>query len=169
MAGKEIAVKKYVVKLEADERDRLNDLIRSGKRAAQLLTKARILLKADVSDAGEGWSDSRISEALDTSIATIERTRQQLVEEELEAVLTRKYNPNSARPRIFDGEAKAKLIALSCMTPPEGYARWSLSLLEEKIVELNIVAKASDKTIGRILIKTGSSGNRVGGFERDAA
>ena len=75
MAGKEIAVKKYVVRLDAEERDRLGELIRKGKRSAQLLTKARILLKADVSDAGEGWSDSRIAAALDTSIATVERTR----------------------------------------------------------------------------------------------
>ena len=81
MAGKEIAVKKYVVRLDAEERDRLNELIRKGKRSAQLLTKARILLKADISDAGEGWSDSRIAAALDTSIATVERTRRQLVEE----------------------------------------------------------------------------------------
>ena len=108
MAGKEIAVKKYVVRLEAEERDRLNELIRKGKRSAQLLTKARILLKADVSDAGEGWSDSRIAAALHTSIATVERTRRQLVEEGFEAVLTRKYNPKSARPRIFDGAAEAK-------------------------------------------------------------
>lgn len=157
MAGKEIGVKKYVVRLEADERDRLSDLIRSGKRAAQLLTKARILLKADVSDAGEGWSDSRIAEALDASISTIERTRRQLVEEGFEAVLSRKHNPNSARRRIFDGEAEAKLIALSCSKPPEGCARWSLSLLEEKVVELNIVAKASDNTIGRTLKKISSS------------
>ena len=85
MAGKEIAVKKYVVRLGADERAQLNDLIRSGKRAAQLLTKARILLKADVSEAGEGWSDSAIADALDTSIANIERTRRQLVEEGFEA------------------------------------------------------------------------------------
>ena len=80
MAGKEIAVKKYIVRLSADERDQLLSLIRSGKRSAQLLTKARILLKADVSEAGEGWSDSRIVEALDTSVANIERTRGQLVE-----------------------------------------------------------------------------------------
>ena len=106
MAGKEIAVKKYVVRLSAQERDQLKDLIRSGKRSAQLLTKARILLKADVSEPGEGWSDSRIAAALDTSIANIERTRRQLVEEGFEAVLRRKYNPNSARPRIFDGVQK---------------------------------------------------------------
>ena len=106
MAGKEVAVKKYVVRLTDEERNRLNELIRKGKRSAQLLTKARILLKADVSDAGDGWSDSAIAEALDTSVATVERTRRQLVEEGFEAVLTRKYNPNSARPQIFDGARK---------------------------------------------------------------
>ena len=159
MAGKEIAVKKYVVRLDAEKRDRLDELIRKGKRSAQLLTKARILLKADVSDAGEGWSDSRIAAALDTSIATVERTRRQLVEEGFEAVLARKYNSNSARPRIFDGAAEAKLIALTLSPAPEGFARWSLRLLEEKVVELNIVEKASDNTIGRTLKKTFS--NRI--------
>ena len=157
MAGKEIAVKKYVVRLSAEERDQLNDLIRSGKRSAQLLTKARILLKADVSELGEGWSDGRIAAALDTSIATIERTRRQLVEEGFEAVLRRKYNPNSARPRIFDGAAEAKLIALTLSPAPKGYARWSLRLLEEKVIELNIVGKTSDNTIGRTLKKTFSN------------
>ena len=153
MAGKEIAVKKYVVRLTAEERGQLDELISKGKRSAQLLTKARILLKADVSDAGEGWSDSRIAAALDTSIANIERTRRQLVEDGFEAVLTRKYNPNSARPRIFDGAAEAKLIALTLSAAPEGFARWSLRLLEEKVVELHIVERASDNTIGRTLKK----------------
>ena len=157
MAGKEIAVKKYVVRLDAEERDRLDELIRKGKRSAQQLTKARILLKADVSDAGEGWSDSRIAAALDTSIATVERTRRQLVEEGFEAVLARKYNPSSAPPRIFDGVAEAKLIALTLSPAPEGFARWSLRLLEEKVVELNIVVKTSDNTIGRTLKKTFSN------------
>jgi transposase len=154
---KEIAVKKYVVRLNAEERAQLEELISKGKRSAQLLTKARILLKADVSDAGEGWSDSRIAAALDTSVATIERTRRQLVEEGFEAVLTRKYNPNSARPRIFDGAAEAKLIALTLSAAPEGFARWSLRLLEEKVVELQIVERASDNTIGRTLKKTFSN------------
>ena len=76
-----------------------------------------------------------------------------LVEERFEATLSRKYNPNSARPRIFDGTAEAKLIALTCSPAPEGFARWSLRLLEEKVVELNIVEKASDNTIGRTLKK----------------
>jgi transposase len=161
VAGKEVAVKKYVVRLTVEERDRLNELIRKGKRPAQLLTKARILLKADVSDAGEGWSDSVIAAALDTSIATVERTRRQLVEEGFEAVLTRKYNPKSARPRIFDGAAEAKLIALTLSPAPDGFARWSLRLLEEKVAELHIVERASDNTIGRTLKKTVS--NRICG------
>ena len=146
--------------MSAEERARLHELIRKGKRSAQLLTKARILLKADVL-LGEGWSDSRIAAALDTSIATIERTRRQLVEEGFEAVLRRKYNPNSARPRIFDGAAEAKLIALTLSPAPEGFARWSLRLLEEKVVELHIVERASDNTIGRALKKTFS--NRIAG------
>jgi hypothetical protein len=103
------------------------------------------------------WSDSRIAEALDTSIANIERTRRQLVEQGFESVLTRKYNPNSARPRIFDGAAEAKLIALTCGPAPAGHAKWSLRLLEQKVVELNIVRCASDNTIGRTLKKTFSS------------
>ena len=153
MAGKEIAVKKYVVNLSAEERERLEALVGAGKSPARLLTRARILLKADVSEAGEGWSDSAISAALDTSINNVARTRQQLVEEGFESTLKRKYNPNSARPRIFDGVAEAKLIALTCSPAPEGFARWSLRLLEEKVVELNIVEKASDNTIGRTLKK----------------
>ena len=104
------------------------------------------MLKADVSDAGEGWSDSRIAEALDTSTANIERTRRQLVEEGFEAVLTRKYNPNSARPRIFDGAAEAKLLALTCGPAPAGHARWTLCLLEQKVVELNICENARNMT-----------------------
>ncbi|WP_166146301.1 helix-turn-helix domain-containing protein [Methylosinus sp. RM1] len=159
MAGKEIAVKKHVVRLSAEERAKLTDFIGSGKRSAQLLTKARILLKADVSNAGEGWSDGKIAEALDTSVANVERTRRQLVEEGFEAVLIRKYNPKCARPRIFDGAAEAKLIALACGPAPAGYARWTLCLLEEKVVELKIVEKASDNTIGRTLKKTFS--NRI--------
>jgi poly-gamma-glutamate capsule biosynthesis protein CapA/YwtB (metallophosphatase superfamily) len=151
------AVKKYVVKLSAEERNRLDVLIQKGKAAARQLLKARILLKADASTAGEAWSDSRIAAALDTSIDTISRTRQQLVEEGLDAALTRKHSPNSARRRIFDGAAEAKLIALACSPPPKGRKRWTLTLLETAVVELNIVARASDNTIGRTLEKTRSS------------
>jgi len=157
MAGKEILVKKYVVRLSAEERDRLEALLRKGKSPAQQLLKARILLKADVSDGGEGWSDSRIVEAMETSPSMVYRVRKQLVEEGFEAVLSRKQRAMPAVARIFDGEREAKLIALACSKPPAGRARWTLRLLEEKVVELAIVDRASDSTIGRALKKTFSS------------
>ncbi len=157
MTAKQPAVKKYIVTLSADERDRLNTLIQKGKAPARRLLKARILLKADASEGGEAWSDGRIAEALDTSIDTIARTRQQLVEGGLDAALTHRHSPNSARQRIFDGAAEAKLIALACSEPPKGRSRWTLKLLESAVVELNIVDRASDNTNGRTLKKTLSS------------
>src|SRR3984893_12728928 len=154
---KYIAVKKYVVRLSAEERHYLEELIRKGKSPAQRLTKARILLKADVSEPGEGWSDRRIIEAFGTGASMLYRVRRQLVEEGLEAVLSRKQRAMPAVQKIFDGEKEAKLIALACSNPPKGRVRWSLRLLEEKAVELNIVDKASDNPIGRVLKKTFSS------------
>src|SRR5712664_1352396 len=154
MAAKEISVKKYVVRLSGEERERLEALIRKGKSPAQRLLKARILLKADVSEAGAGWSDSRIIKALDTSISMVYRVRKQLVEEGFEAVLSRKQRATPGVARIFDGEKEAKLIALACSKPPKGRARWTLRLLEKKVVELKIVDRASDSTIGRTLKKT---------------
>jgi hypothetical protein len=153
MAGRDIAVKKYVVRLSADERQQLEALIRKGKSEARLLLKARILLKADVSEAGDGWSDSKIVEALETNALMVYRVRKQLVEEGFEAVLRRKPRATPAVPPIFDGEKEAKLIALACSKPPKGRARWTLRLLENKVVELGIVDRASDSTIGRVLKK----------------
>jgi hypothetical protein len=153
VSTKQIAEKRYVVKLSDEERERLNTLIRVGKHPARQLTRARILLKADASAAGEGWRDCQIAAALDTSVDTVARTRQQLVEEGLDAVLVRKHSPASARPRIFDGAAEAKLIALACSKPPKGRKRWTLQLLEEQVVERKIVERASDNTIGRTLKK----------------
>ena len=168
MAGKEIIVKKYVVRLLCDEREQLATLIRKGSSPAQRLMKARILLKADVSEGGEGWSDNQIIEALETSPSMVYRVRKQLVEEGFEAVLSRKPRAAPAVPRIFDGEKEAKLIALACSKPPKGRARWTLRLLEKKVVELNIVDRASDSTIGRTLKKTSLSpiSNSNGSFRR---
>ena len=154
MAAKEIAVKKYIVKLSEAERSDLQTLINKGKSPAKRLLKARILLKADASEHGEGWSDGQIIKALDTNISMVTRVRQQFVEEGLEAVLSRKQRAAPARRPIFDGEKEARLTALACSTPPEGYARWTLRLLEDKVVELGIVERASDNTIGRVLKKT---------------
>ena len=157
MTAKQPAVKRYIVNLTTDERDRLNTLIQKGKEPARQLLRARILLKADASEAGEAWSDGQISEALDTSVDTIARTRQQLVEGGIDAALTRRHSPNSARKRIFDGAAEAKLIELACSEPPKGRSRWTLKLLESAVVEMAIVDRASDNTIGRTLKKTSSS------------
>jgi len=157
MAAKAISVKRYVVRLSGEERERLEALIRKGKSPAQRLVKARILLKADISRAGEGWSDSRIVKALETSLSMVYRVRKQLVEEGFEAVLSRKQRAAPAVARIFDGEKEARLIALACSKPPTGRARWTLRLLENKVVELGIVDRASDSTIGRTLKKTRSS------------
>jgi transposase len=157
VTAKQTAVKKYIVKLSDNERERLNTMIRVGKHPAWRLTRARTLLKADAADGGDGWSDSQIAAALDINVATVERTRRQLVEEGFEAVLKRKHSPASARRRIFDGASEAKLIALACSEPPKGHKRWTLKLLEEAVVERNIVERASDNTIGRTLKKTSSS------------
>jgi hypothetical protein len=154
MAARVPSVKRYVVRLDAEERQQLEAMIRKGKSPAQRILKARILLKSDVSEDGEGWSDNRIIEALETSVSMVYRVRKQLVEEGLEAVLSRKAPAAPAVRRIFDGEKEARLIALACSKPPEGYARWSLRLLESKVVELGIVEAASDSTIQRALKKT---------------
>ena len=154
MASKEMSVKKYVVRLSGEEREQLETLIRKGKSPARRLLKARILLKADVSESGDGWSDGRIIRALDASPSMVYRVRQQLVEEGLEAVLSRKQRATPAVARIFDGEKEAKLIALACSKPPQGRVRWTLRMLEKKVVELEIVDRASDSTIGRVLKKT---------------
>src|SRR5271157_3250169 len=153
MGMREKSVKRYVVRLGREERDQLEALIRKGKSPAQRLLKARILLKADVSQAGDGWSDSRIMAALETSASMVYRVRKQLVEEGLEAVLSRKRRATPAVAPIFDGEKEAKLIALACSKPPKGRVRWTLRLLENKVVELKIVDRASDSTIGRVLKK----------------
>lgn len=153
MAREAIGVKRYLVRLTGEERAHLEAMLRKGKHGAKTLIKARILLKADVSEAGEGLSDGEIIEQLETSASMVYRVRKQLVEEGFAAVLTRKPHTRPSVPRIFDGEKEARLIALSCSAPPKGYARWTLRLLEKKVVELEIVEAASDSTIGRVLKK----------------
>src|ERR1700751_1860616 len=161
MAGKGIFVKKYVVRLSAGEREHLQALIRKGKSPAKRLLKARILLKANVSEAGEGWSDSRIIQALDTSPSMIYRVRKQLVEEGFEAVLSRKRRMTAPVAALFGGGTEAKPASGGCATQPKGRARWTLRLLENKVVDPGMVDRASDSTIGRTLNKTLS--NRIAG------
>lgn len=145
---------KYIVKLTEAERTQLQILLNKGRSAAKRLLKARILLKADESERGESWSDGQIIKALDTNETMVWRVRRQFVEEGLEAVLSRKQRVSPAITPIFDGEKTARLTALACSAPPQGHARWTLRLLEDKVVELGIVERASDNTIGRVLKKT---------------
>ena len=147
----------YVVKLNVKERSRLEDLIRKGKSSARVQLRARILLHADTGQQGSAWNDVQIGEALGTYPIMCARVRRQWVDEGLEAVLSRKKRMTPPTPAIFDGEKEAKLIALACSPPPAGRSGWTLRLLENKVVELKIVDRASDNTIGRVLKKTNSS------------
>jgi len=146
-------MKKYIVTLTADERQVLSDLIAAGKAAAQKLAHARILLKADADDGGPGWPDGRIAEALEISVATIERVRQRFVEEGLEAALVRKKQSRPSREPALDGAAEARLIALACSPAPDGRKAWTMKLLADKLVELEVVPSISDETVRRCLKK----------------
>jgi hypothetical protein len=148
-----VANKKYVVKLCAEERERLSALVSKGKAAAKTILKARILLKADQSEAGEGWSDEMICKALDTNLSMVTRVRVKLVEVGLDAVLTRKKRSTPPIAPIFDGAAQAQLIALACSEPPAGHARWTIRLLANAVVEREIVDHAHFNTVGRALKK----------------
>ena len=142
-----MAAKKFIVELDGAERARLHALISKGKAPAKTILKARILLKADSAEGGPGWLDAQIVDALDTNLSMVSRVRETLVAEGLDAVLTRKKRETPPVPAIFDGVAQAKLTALACSTPPEGYARWTIRLLAEHVVERRIVETAHFNTV----------------------
>ena len=146
--------KQYPVILDHSQRDYLLDLIASGTASARKLTRARILLKADEGEFGPAYADQAISEAVEVSLSTIERTRKTFVLEGLEAALARKKHAKPSRPKKFDGEKEAHLIALACSEPPEGFSRWTLRLLAEKMVELDHCSSVCHETIRRTLKKT---------------
>ena len=147
-------MKKYIVCLSREERKSLKSLITSGKGPARIFTRARILLKADIGEEGPGWPDEKIAEALDVTVQTIERVRKQLVEEGLEAVLHRRPYVQKVSRKKLDGDAEAHLIALACSETPQGYTRWSLRLLADRMVELGYVESISHEAVRRVLKKT---------------
>ena len=138
---------RYIVELSEVERANLLAMINKGSLKAKANLKARILLKADKGPHGEGWTDRKIWQSLETSPSTVARVRQTFVMKGLEAVFSRKQRAHPAIARIFDGEAEAKLIALACSEPPQGYARWTIRLLAKKVVELNIVEAGLSETL----------------------
>lgn len=145
--------KKYIVRLTEDERTYLESLIHTGKVAAHKRLPAEILLKADISELGDKWLDRQISEAFGVSTRTVERVREQLVQEGLESALNR-AKPIRVKSRTIDGENEAHLIALNCGDAPEGYSRWTLRLLGQQMVELGYVESVSHETIRQTLKKT---------------
>jgi hypothetical protein len=149
-------LKKYHVRLTADERTLLTDLITAGTAAARVQTHARILLKADAGPAGPAWIDGDIAAALDVGVRTVERVRERWVLDGLEAAL----RPTPAaipRRRKLDGEQEAHLIALACSAPPAGKQRWSLRLLAKELVRLEVVEGIAPETVRSMLKKTSSS------------
>jgi transposase len=146
--------KKYRVHLTDEERKHLEKLVRKGKAHARKLLYARILLKAD--EDGPAWTDERIADALEVSVATVARERRRYCEEGLEVALMPK-KPGRPRRRVLDGRAEAYLIALACSNPPEGREHWPLRLLADRMVELGYVESLSYETVRRTLKKTASS------------
>ena len=148
--------KRYAVRLGDGEREELRRLIAAGTAPARKLTHARVLLKADEGPEGPGWVDERIAEAVETSQPTVARVRREYVEHGLAAALNRRPPAREYR-RKLDGVQEARLVALSCSQPPPGQARWSLRLLADKLVELEVVEAVSYQTVRRTLEKTSSS------------
>jgi transposase len=148
-------MKKYIVRLTEEERQELIDLVNKGTSPAYKIKHANILLKADAN--GPNWQDKQIVEAFGGHKNTIVNIRQRFVEQGYAAALERKKQKVPSRPRKLDGEGEARLIALGCSQPPDGYAKWSLRLLAEKIVELNVVDSISHEAVRQTLKKTNSS------------
>jgi transposase len=147
--------KQHVVCLLAAERAVLGDLLAAGVASARAQTRARILLKADQGEGGPAWPDARIAEALETSVATVERVRRRWAEGGLDAALHRR--PTGPRPRKLDGAQEARLVALACSSPPAGAKRWTLRLLAGHLVELEVVDGIAPNTVRSALKKTTSS------------
>ena len=142
---------KYVVRLTDAERQLLQELTAGKRVAADKILRARIFLKADVE--GPAWSDLEIADAFDVGLSTIHRLRERFVEEGLEAALARRPN-SQQRVLKLDGAKEAHLIALTCGSPPEGRCRWTLQLLADKLVALELVDSISTETVRRTLKKT---------------
>jgi transposase len=151
---KDVAMKKvFIVRLTQTERAELESLVRKGKTSALAIARARILLKADQGKDGEARSDAQIAEALGIATKTVFNVRRRWVEEGLEAALHRKKQDCPSRSRKLDGVAEAKLVATCCGPVPQGRARWTLRMLADKLVELEVVDSISPETVRSTLKK----------------
>jgi transposase len=147
--------KKHCVKLSVEERSQLKSITKAGAGSVRALKRAQILLKADESPAGRGWSDEAIAQAVEVHPMTVWGIRKRYVERGLESVLLGRYTGHN--PALVTGEVEAHLIALTCSEPPEGRESWTLQLLADKLVALDVVAQISDETVRQALKKTNLS------------
>jgi Homeodomain-like domain len=143
--------KKYIVRLSNEERRQLTELTSKGKAAAYKIRHAHILLKADAD--GSAWTDAKIAESFSVSVNTVLGVRQRLVEQGLEVALNRKQQDHPSRAPLLDGAGEARLIALRCSEPPAGHVRWTLRLLADQAVALEIVEAISHETVRQALKK----------------
>jgi transposase len=147
--------KKYIVRLTSDERSELDNLVKNGKTQAYRIKHANILLAVDAD--GPGWTDEKTAEAYRCNLNTVTNVRQRFVEQGLEAALNRKKQEAPSRKPILDGEQEAHLIAAACSRPPAGRSKWTLEMLADKMVSLEVVDSVSESTVSRTLKKTSSS------------
>jgi len=146
--------KRYIVQLTDEERSFLTHLIAKKGVAARRRTRAQILLKADAGPQGAGWTDQRIAEAFDVTSRTVENVRRRLVEEGLDGAINRKPQCRPSRQRLLDGEKEAKLVAICCSRVPAGHTRWTLKMLADELVRLEMVEAISSETVRKVLKKT---------------
>lgn len=144
--------KLYRVTLTNEERQELSALVRKGKGEARRLTRARILLMADEKQSDVAWKDADIAKALGVHVSTVERVREKCVEMGLEVALSH-ARPTSRRSKVLDGNAEAHLVQLACTQAPDGHERWSLQMLTDKLIELEVVETISRETVRTTLKK----------------
>jgi len=150
-------MKKYIVELSSKERDELQALVKKGKSSTRKIQHAQILLKADEAEGGPGWKDELIAEAFGVNVRTVERLRQRCVEEGVEEALRPRKKSVRVPPRKLDGKGEAYLCKLACSSPPAGRDRWTLRLLSDRLVALEVVETISYETVRTALKKTKSS------------
>lgn len=144
--------KKYIVRLSPEERQTLKDVIKKLKGSSQKVRRAQILLKADIN--GPNWTDTKIADAFDCSTKTVENVRERLVVQGFEIALSGKKRTEPPREKLLSGEQEAQLIAMRLGSPPDGYGSWTLRLLRDQLVELEVVDSISHETVRRTLKKT---------------
>jgi transposase len=146
-------MKKYVVELARGERRDLQELVKKGKAAAYRIKHANILLKADQAKGGPTWTDEQIVEAFGCHVTTVANVRKRFVEEGFEAAVGRRQE-GVGRPKKLDGDVEAQMTVIACSDPPEGHQRWTVRLIANRLVELQLVDKCSHVTVHRAMKKT---------------